>query len=433
MSASADSDSSTSMLQAAANPPSEFVETVVGIEPYDYQKAVLDAESDRVAFVSGRQVGKSRTAAWTALHHALTHSGHTVLITAPYRRQSSEIFKQVKHEMSESDIPDKSWGKERETRTVIEFDNGSRILSLPTGDDGSNIRGYTANLIVADEAAFIDDNVFNQVLTPMLAATDGDMVLLSTPYGASGFLHDAFNDNLDDDYFTKQVPSYQSPNVGQDFIATQQRQLSSIEFKQEILGKFEESAKAFFESDNIEAAQDRVIEGNTRERYLGVDPARHGEDRFVCTMMDGEARVSIEAQEKSSDITECIGQIKDLHDEWQFDQIAIDETALGGGVVDILREDLSRGTVNGVTFSRKKKQELYQSLKSRVENGEISLPDNDRLRTQMLDLEYEFTSGGKMKVEPPDSGHDDFPDSLTLANWALKQGSKVRQTGSVSM
>lgn len=421
-------------VQELRDTPSLFVDEVLGVEPFDYQSGVLDCEEDRIAFVSGRQVGKSRTASWMALHHALTNEDATVLITAPTQRQSSELFKQVKKEMQQAEddnhIPEDAWGTERKTRTVIEFQNGSRILCLPTGDEGANIRGYTASMVIVDEAAFIDDEVFYQVLLPMLAVTDGTLALLSTPYGAKGFLYDAFSDDLEEDYFTKQVPSYQSPLVDEKFIANQQSQLSSMDFKQEILGKFVESADALFEAEVIEKCidNDAISQDTSGRCFLGVDLARHGEDESVYVSIDMEGNVFSIQSDAESDLHEAIGHIKHLHNEFNYDRIYIDETALGGGVVDVLKNDLNSYTVNGITFSNKKKRSLYKTLQTKMEGREVRLPDNSTLKKQLLDLEYEFTTNGKLKIEHPDGGHDDYTDALSLAVWGYEKGGKVRQT-----
>jgi len=413
--------------------PSQFVEVVLDQSAFPYQKEVLDTESDRIAFVSGRQVGKSVTASWYALHFVLTNPGTTVLITAPTQRQSGELFDKIKREINGSNIPGDLWGIERETRTIMEFTNDSRVICLPAGEDGSNIRGYTADLIVVDEAAFIPDEVFFQALLPMMATTDGTMLLLSTPFGSSGFLYDAFHNDLEEQYFTKRVATYRNPTVSDEYISNQQRQLSSIDFKQEILGQFVESASSFFTAEVIDQAMSLSTRRDSRYCYLGVDPARHGEDRSVFISIDGNGNVFSIESETDSAITESIGRVMYLHDQFNYRKICIDETSLGGGVVDVLKADMTGRVVEGVTFSSKSKPDMYNTLKANLEQGEISLPDHNELRKELLDLEFEFTASKRMKIVPPDGGHDDFADSLALASYAYDKGGAPRMKGSASM
>lgn len=415
------------------NTPSKFVETVIGVEPYDYQKEVLDNENDRKAFVSGRQVGKSRTAAWMALHHALTHSNHEILITAPTQRQSSNLFKQIKTEMAESVIPSELWGTERETRTVLEFENGTNLYCLPTGDSGSTIRGYTADYLVVDEAAFIEDEVFEQALMPMLATTDGSMTLLSTPMGDRGFLFNAFNDRLADDYYTKQVPSYRSPLVGDDFVSNQQKQLSNTAFKQEILGKFVENQNSFFPDELVENTVTKNPDMDTSRIFLGVDLARHGDDRSVYTVMDSDFNVVSVDYANDESLTESIGRVKTLNNSYKFDKIAVDSTGLGGGVVDILKDDLNRTDVEGIKFTISSKEDLYNTLREHMEAGEVTFPSHDMMERELMDMEREFTQQGRQKIFHPEGGTDDFADALCLATYACDTGNVTRQSGMITL
>lgn len=41
------------------------------------------------------------------------------------------------------------------TRTKIRFANGSEIVALPCGRDGSTLRGFTADMVILDECNFI--------------------------------------------------------------------------------------------------------------------------------------------------------------------------------------------------------------------------------------------------------------------------------------
>lgn len=69
----------------------------------------------------------------------------------------------------------------KSTRTMIQLKNGSRIIALPCGPDGATLRGFTADLVVMDEAAFMPEDVIASVIFPMLATTNGTAIMLSTP------------------------------------------------------------------------------------------------------------------------------------------------------------------------------------------------------------------------------------------------------------
>jgi len=410
--------------------PSYFVEHYIGAEPFGYQTDFMDNGSKRKAFVSGRQVGKSRTAAWLSLWMAVTQKNSDILITAKAQRQSMELFNQVKKEIRDSDMTDEQWGIENSTRTELKFQNGSRVVCLPVGRDGSNIRGYGTDLIIVDEAAFINDEIFREVLSPMLAVEDGMFVLLSTPFGKKGFLYEKFDD---DSWYTKQVPTSANPLVDDEFINEQERQLTRTQFRQEILGEFVASSDSFFQREELmNCTSSNPVQQQSPITYLGADLAAQGADTSVYICIDDEGNVFNIEYKTDSPMTESIGRIKELDTFYDFSKIVIDSTGLGESVVDQLKEDIGR-RVEGFKFTSKKKQSLYNNLKNVLQDGEIQFyfikgkdkPENKMFR-QCLDLTYSYTSSGKVKIKHPSGGHDDYSDALSLAVWAKSKQQLAR-------
>ena len=410
--------------------PSYFVEHYLDEEPFDYQADFMNHDDRRKAAVCGRRVGKSTMASWLALWYAITHANAEILITAKAQRQSMELFNEVKKQIRQSDINEEQWGIVRDTRTEINFDNGSRIICLPVGTDGSNIRGYGTDLLIVDEAAFINDSIFQEVLSPMLAVGDGEFILLSTPFGKKGFLYERFND---DDWYTLQVPTWANPMIDDSFIEEQKRNLTSIQFRQEIKGEFVESADSFFTREELmNCAHESVERTDNTIAYLGVDLASTGGDESVYVSIDGDGNIFDIEHTEGKSMTDAMGRIRELDSYYNYTKIMVDATGLGTGVVDQVKEDLGR-KVEGFKFTNEKKQSLYNTLKNNFQEGSIkysfipgkSEPEN-KMVDQCLELEYSYTSGGKMKIHHPSGGHDDFSDALALAVWAKSQKSLAR-------
>jgi len=418
--------------QRLLNEPSYFVEHYLDEEPFGYQKEFMNKDDDRKVFVSGRRVGKSRTAAWLALWKAVTFEQVEGLLTAKAQRQSMELFNQVQAEMRNSNIPEDQWGVVRSTRTEINFDNGSRIIALPVGRDGSNIRGYGGpeNMIIVDEAAFIDDAIFQQVLLPMMAVGGGTFILLSTPFGKKGFLYEKSNDPK---WYTQQVPTSANPLIDDEFIKEQKENLTVMQFKQEILGQFEENADSFFQRDEILSCTEEVVTKSDDVTYLGVDLASTGGDESVYICLDDEGNVFDIEHTSEKPMTDAMGRIRELDSYYNFSQIMVDSTSLGQGTVDQVKEGLGQ-KVSGFKFTNEKKQDLYNTLKNEIQKENVTIPyipgKNDqagnKLVNQCLDLEFSFTSSGKMRIEHPPGGHDDFSDAFALAVWAKSKKNLAR-------
>jgi len=413
--------------------PSYFVEHYIGEEPFEYQEDFMDKDNDRKAFVSGRRVGKSRTAGWLALWKAATFSGAEVLVTAKAQRQSMEMFNQIVNEIEDSRVSKEQWGIVNKTRTEINFDNGSRIIALPVGRDGSNIRGYGGrnNMIIVDEAAFIDDSIFQQVFSPMMAVGNGDFILLSTPFGKKGFLWERFND---DSWHTVQVPTSANPLVPDSFIEEQRKNLTNTQFKQEILGQFDEASNSFFTREELMNCVEEDVKRDSETTFLGVDLASSGADESVYVCIDGEGNIFDIEHTSDKPMTDAMGRINDLDTFYNFNKIVIDSTSLGQGVVDQVKETLGN-KVEGFKFTNPKKQNLYNTLKNELQENNISYehipgksdrPEN-KMVSQCLELERSYTSGGRMKIEHPPGGHDDFSDALALSVWAKSNATYIHK------
>lgn len=418
-------------LKRVLDEPSYFVEEFIGEEPLEYQENFLDNGKKRRIFVAGRQVGKSRSASWFAIWYAVTHANADVLVLAKAKRQAMELFNTVKAELRKSNA-DGEWGIPRETRTEINFDNGSRVLCLPVGTDGSNIRGYSADLLMVDEAAFIKDDIFQEVLSPMLSVGDNTFVMTSTPLGKRGYFYDRFRDALDgeNEYHVTHARTFDNPYVKDQFIDEMEQSLTPIQFRQEIEGKFVESADAYFTTEEVlhdEVALSEPVKQETKECYLGADVAHTGDDASVYISIDGKGNVYDIEHTNNKKLTDAMGRIKELDKFHGYDKILIDATGLGTGVVDQLQESIGR-KVEGFTFSNPKKANLYSTLKDSFQDKNIHFRHNrnadseeNTMVNQLTALEYDYTSTGRLKIAHPSGGHDDFCDALALANWARNE------------
>jgi len=171
------------------------------------------------------------------------------------------------------------------------------------------------------------------------------------------------------------------------------------------------------------------------EYVLGVDFARMGEDETVFVIIermpgDDVLYVVYVKETKHQLLTDAIGRVVYLHNRIKavnyegFKKIYLDETGLGAGPTDTLKEQLG-WIVEGVTFTLKSKQDMYSNLKMLMETGKLKLPNHKKLLFQLSDLRYELSSRGDMKIHHSERGHDDFADALALAAWYFRKGTKA--------
>ena len=167
---------------AVALSPVVFARSL-GIEPDSWQSEVLRTDSKRIILNCARQTGKSSIVAILALHHALCQDKSMVLIISHTLQQAAETFRKCRDYYRQIAQPVLSI---TESVHRLELQNGSRIVTL-TGQRPESIRGFSnVSLLIIDEAARVPDESYHAA-RPMVAVSDGRVILLSTPLGRRGF------------------------------------------------------------------------------------------------------------------------------------------------------------------------------------------------------------------------------------------------------
>ncbi|HEU0121828.1 MAG TPA: terminase family protein [Bryobacteraceae bacterium] len=158
--------------------------------PDPHQAELMTTSAPRVLHLAARQTGKSTAAAVRAVYEALHHDNATILLAGPTGRQSGQIMTKAR---AISRRLGQISGGPPPGCDGFRLANGSHILSLPDNDD--TIRGFSApRLIIVDEAAFASTELIT-ALQPMLAVSNGTMILLSTPNGQSGYFYEKWHES----------------------------------------------------------------------------------------------------------------------------------------------------------------------------------------------------------------------------------------------
>ena len=131
------------------------------------------------------------------IHYAALHPKKTILVVAPGLRQSMILGDEIRKLLGHMPGDYRRGIFRKELRTIFRFRNGSQIILLPNSEN--QLRGFTADLIVVDEAAFFrnDEEIFYNILPPMLATTGGSLIVSSTPWGKNTVFYQL---NQDPDY-----------------------------------------------------------------------------------------------------------------------------------------------------------------------------------------------------------------------------------------
>lgn len=270
---------------------------VNGLEPDPAQLELLRCNDRNVLVLWTRQfAGKSQTAATIALHHAITNlgktgRGSTTLIFSSALREAIELLRKVRHlryGLIHRHLPNtrKNWrpksvakdiklwrdlasnsgweepplppeiGAVTDAQTMIELENGSRIISLPAKSQA--VVGYTVDLLILDEAKIIPDDLYHSVRA-MLATTGGRMLALSTPLGQRGWFYEAWKRceeakqrGEEEPYRRFKRTCWDCPRLDRKFVENERLLIGDYWFRQEYEVEFLSPAGAVFRTEDIE-------------------------------------------------------------------------------------------------------------------------------------------------------------------------------------
>jgi hypothetical protein len=228
----------------------------VDASPDPWQRRLLLADPHRAMVVSSRQMGKSQTVAAFALHRAAFTPGRTVLVVCRSLEQSKLLLQKMS-----ALIPwlgSAAAGVEA-TASAIRFPNKSLVLCLP--GTGNAARGYSADLLVLDESAFAEESLWS-ALWPVVAATGGDVLLISSPGAPTGWFYDLWSRAGDgeDGWLRVRAVATEVPRLAAS-LEDARRTMTAAAFRREMLCEFVGSSSSFFDPLSVERLAARRADG----------------------------------------------------------------------------------------------------------------------------------------------------------------------------
>jgi hypothetical protein len=394
----------------------------------EWQEKVLTTRGN-LCLRSGRQVGKSTVISVKAGEFAVKNAKKTVLLIAKTERQAYLLFDKIIDYVFNNYKSYIKKGKDRPTKSRLRLKNGSVIHCVPAGLTGAGIRGYTIDLLIADEAAFIPEEVWTAV-TPMLATTKGEIILLSTPFGADNFFARCFDDPS---YTNFHVSSEECARVDRAFLEQQKRSMTKLQYAQEYLGEFIDEFRQFFPTELIKKCCTGKRSGKVGKTWLGVDVARMGEDQttfeIITERKDRYVHIESIVTEKTY-TTDTVDEVARLNNKYNFTRIYIDDAGVGAGVFDILMKTSgTRSKTEGVNNAKKSidnsnkkfrrilKNDLYDNLLKLMETSKIEFLDDDEVIASLKCVQFEYTDDNRLKIFGSETH---IVEGLIRAAWGTK-------------
>lgn len=389
---------------------------------------------------SGRQVGKSHLIALKCALWALKYPDKFILIISKTEKQAYWIFAKTLyfiHQLSQKSI---MTGPNRPTKHIVKLTNKTSINCYAAGETGFGLMGPTANLMIADEAAYINAMVY-RMLNPTMAVAKAEQWLLSTPYLDEGYFYEC---EMNDPSFTLFYASAEDcPRRDDAFLAREKAKLTEAEYAQIYLGQYRSEFRHLFPQvliDKVCTAKRRPVIRSEGRHYLGCDVARMDRDEFtyeIFDKLDSDKIVHVEnIVTRNIPLTESARRIVYLNDKYDFMVLAVDSGGMGIAICDILREnnDCRRKVLEINNASRPYdpddkqikilKDDLYMNLRRLMEKGQLQLLDDDNVRSSLWGIQVEQNKEtGRMSI----SGEaDHVVEGITRGVWAAAKDKTLK-------
>ena len=311
-----------------------------------YQTNLLKCSAFREVFRLGRRTGKSESLAVLILWMSLTNNNYSILVVAPFQSQLDEIFERVVTYAETSPKIKSKFKKFTKTPHIkVEFKNGSVVKALPVGKKGDTVRSKSANVIIVDEADYVDDSVWNAFLPILMDYPDTRLVLASTPTGRKSKFYQFCHDPKVKEWH---YPTTVLPHWGPQMEAEMRAELTQLGYIHEVEAEFGESEIIAVRNEYIDKSQYDYIYEDMQPRdscvySIGVDwnSYKNG-TRIIVTELDlNERKYKIvdKAVISSKEWTQtlAIEKIFEFVEKWNAKYLYIDE-GYGAASIEVIKK-----------------------------------------------------------------------------------------------
>ncbi|MFQ3610068.1 MAG: terminase family protein, partial [Fimbriimonadales bacterium] len=255
---------------------------IAGWYPHPGQRAFLEASAPLRVLACGRRWGKTEVVAVECVRTLLSQPNRVVLIVAPSLEQALLPFERALQFLRQiGQVP-----KVRRTPSPSLALDGSRLYARSIARKGVYLRGRKAHLLIVDEAAYVPETVFREVLMPMVSDTGGRIALVSTPRGRNYFYQLYLQGQTDEGrVWSLRSPSWHNPLLSPSLLQMQASLMTPRQFQIEYGAEFVDPEGQVFQTDWVDRALllDLAVEGAV---CAGVDWARY-RDWTACAVVQG--------------------------------------------------------------------------------------------------------------------------------------------------
>lgn len=408
------------------------IDVKVNLKPF--QKRILDKGFDfnerYLTIMANRQCGKSfslKLLAFMYLCRAENQMVGYVTLTQRLGRQFYSDMLKI--------IPKRLVSKANSVELVIELINGSSMHFWSVENIGV-CRGFSVHFLIFDEVAFAREvtadgqDIFKNILSPMLDHHGKKVIFASTPFAKTGLFWEAYNRCINNEEGWGSViktvwDEIEECGVDEKWIDEKRKLIGESAFSMEYECKFKSFEElSFFKGfENLFVQQPQT---SPKKSWFGIDFSSVGEDRTVVTRMDEENNVT--QWNIVGNLDKKYKQIADIlnAEESTIQDCVYESNSIGEVMSNQIRKMLNPNVKNkfrGVSTTTKTKPDMINNLSRMIEVGNIHFDISNRALLEEFGTFVANVNPNTKYVTYAalEGHHDDFIMSLAICAYAKNQ------------
>lgn len=269
------------------------------------REEILNDQSRFKVIVAGRRWGKTVLALmWLCLGDILPNERRWFI--APTYRQGKMIAFPLLRQLF------RGRAKINESELKVTLPNEAEIC-IKGADNEDSLRGAGLNRVILDEYAYFKPHVWEEIVLPMLATSQGDAMFIGTPNGFDTMYELFLKGQSDPEWASWQYKTIEGGFVSDDEIDRLRANMDGRLYRQEMEGSFESTGnRAAYNFDrDIHIKKADSLTGN---RFIGMDfNVDYMSAVFACEYTDGTVHYFDEIRQMNSN-TESMA--KEMLKKW---------------------------------------------------------------------------------------------------------------------
>lgn len=398
--------------------------TVEGFTPHNAQKVIIDKilkkPNKKYHILSlGRQFGKTMLGINLMLKWALEDNNSSCMWVSPIFSQARKVFDEMVNYLGETNLTLST----NKSDLYIKFINGS-IITFKSGERPDGLRGYTLDYLIMDEAAFMKEEVWSEVLKAATLVKGKKILFLSTPKGKNWFYNLyqlAMFDSNDGQYDCSYGTSFDNPLINPDELWESKKTLPEHIFNQEIMAQFlDNGGEVFTNIDNYCKLQAFASYSPQQKYYAGLDLAKQN-DYTVLTILNQNGEVVEIFRTNKSTYDLIINDVLTIVKKYK-PQLLVEVNGVGDPLFERIQKTYP--AAKPFVTTQDNKANIIEELIISLNEGKLTLPSKTLFEPLYNELNiFTFTyspATRKLRYGAPTGFHDDCVMSLAFANQSFK-------------